>query len=84
MLAHGLVYAATVLAATSRPDPMFGPEGLLEVSLDLLVTPDDAPAYRTSCTVSATGETARFFVAGASLVLRVDPEDPSKQLVDVG
>ena len=63
---------------------MFQQEGLLEITLDLLVTPDDAPAYRTSCTVSATGETAPFFVAGASLVLRVDPHDPSQQVVDVG
>lgn len=84
LLASGLVHPATVLSAGARPDPMFGTEGVVEITADLLVLPDDGPPYRTRTTVATMQETAAFFGPNASVVLRVDPHDPGQQLLDVG
>lgn len=80
---HGIAHSAFVLASASRPHGMFGPEGVLEVDLDLLVTPVDAPAYRARATASALQETLARFAPGASLVARATARDPKDLLVDV-
>ncbi len=57
--------------------------GQLLLRMDLLVTPDDAPAYRTSERTMIVAEMLPNFSPGATLVIRVHPKNRSRYELEV-
>jgi hypothetical protein len=58
-------------------------EGEVLLTMDLLVTPDDAPAYRMSERTMVVAEMLPNFSPGATLVIRVHPKNRSRYELEV-
>ncbi|MBW2529650.1 MAG: hypothetical protein JRI23_36070 [Deltaproteobacteria bacterium] len=82
-LERGQAHGAHVLTMQSRPDPMYGPENVLELDLSLLITPLDGPAYPARTKTRALPETMARFAPGSPLVVRIDPQRPAEIAVDI-
>jgi hypothetical protein len=67
-------HTAQILGARTAPHSSSEAD-VLQVTLDLLILPDDAAAYRITKEVNIFAETAERFAVGRQLVARLDPLD---------
>ena len=77
---RGTSHVAHVLSCTQLERPV---EGSIPIDIELLVTPDDAPAHRYRTQTMIVARMQSNFAVGSTLIFRVDPKDAARVQLEV-